>query len=82
MACVSDRSQHSSVSDEQPQTAVQQSMHKSDSLTSQHRAQKLRFVSSVEFRHSSGKPNVVAFSRSNLYFFFKFFLLLLNVLIC
>ncbi|XP_065170367.1 protein unc-80 homolog isoform X8 [Atheta coriaria] len=57
-----DRSQHSSVSDEQPQTAVQQSMHKSDSLTSQHRAQKLRFVSSVEFRHSSGETSTTPLS--------------------
>lgn len=51
LACVSDRSRHSSASDEH----IAQ-MQKTESLSSQQRAQKLRFVSSVEFRHSSGKP--------------------------
>lgn len=44
MLHVSDRSQQSSISDEH-------GIHKSDS---QQRAHKLRFVSSVELRHSSG----------------------------
>lgn len=47
---VSDRSRQSSVSDEH---TLQ--MHKSESLLSQHsKAQKLRFVPSVEYKHSSG----------------------------
>ncbi|XP_017782231.1 PREDICTED: LOW QUALITY PROTEIN: protein unc-80 homolog, partial [Nicrophorus vespilloides] len=52
-----DRSQHSSVSDEH---AVP--MHKSDSLNSQHKSHKLRFVSSVEFRHSSGETSTTPLS--------------------
>lgn len=44
-----DHSRQSSVSDEH---AIQ--MHKSESITSQQKSQKLRFVPSVEYRHSSG----------------------------
>lgn len=45
---VSDRSQQSSVSDEHAIPSKPETLF-------QHKAHKLRFVSSVEFRHSSGK---------------------------
>lgn len=57
LACVSDRSRLSSGSDEH---IVQ--MHKTESINSQQRAQKLRFVSSVEYRHSSGKTAYIYFT--------------------